>query len=810
MNNKFKFFLFILVILFTVSCVSATENDTSINIEDATIIEGSGDNFTGTFLDDNSNAIVGHHLSINLTRVSSGASKTYDLVSDYNGVFQIPIFLAKGQYTAEVSFPGITVGTTTYNPSVSDKVNINVVEESDERIATVIDIEDFEETVGEGLSLTGVLKELNGNILMGHHVNLKLSRASGVSKTYDVVTDYTGTFSLPINLAVGNYYASVTYDGTSDYQASSSSIVNVVVKEKVINNSNVSYDVDVLSEKLSLNMGNWSYDSSNNIYYQIGLVYCVNPATTAYESLGIYVPGDYMNGVANGDGTYTCTVNTDKVVGNYTASTAPIVIPVNTAGYSAQAAPTSYNSNTVKEYLSAGFVYVYPGCRGRDNGDNYSGGAPWGVTDLKAAVSYLKFNNDTIPGDAGKIFTFGHSGGGAQSSLMGATGDSDLYTPYLESIGAALVDKNGNSISNSVLGVMAWCPITSLDYADEAYEWNIGQYATTNTRANTTWTSALSDDLAIEYVKYINALGLKDPNGNTLTLSESVNGIYTSGSYYDYILSVIEDSLNKFLNDTSFPYTASSSSGPSGGAPSGAPSGDMPSGAPSGEPPSGNFNGTVPGGSSSGTTYNTAEEYIDSLNSNEEWIIYNSTSNTVRITSIASFVNHCKSASKSVGAFDDLSRSQAENNLFGNDASNYLHFDKVMADLLSANSAKYSSYSDYNSQYISDYNNDLTLLDSLNNTIVYRVNMYNPMYYLCDYYDGYNTSNLAKYWRIHSGIEQGDTALTVETNLYLALLQSSSVESVEFETVWNQGHTEAERTGSASTNFINSVNDCLN
>ena len=792
MKFKYKVILILLVLFLTVGYVSAAENDTSINIEDATVIEGSGDNFTGTFLDDNNNPIVGHHLFINLTRSSSGASKTYELVSDYKGEFQIPIFLGKGTYTAQVSFPGITVGTTTYNPSTSDKVNINVVEAIDERIETVIDVNDFEETYGEGLSFTGILKEAEGVVLSGHHVNVNLSRSSGASKKYDVVTDYTGTFSLPINLAVGNYYALVTYDGTSTYQPSSSNTVNIIVKNKETNNTNSSsYNVDILTEKLSINMSNWNYDSSNDIYYQLGLVYCVDPATTTYESLGIYVPGEYMNGVVNSNGKYTCTVNNVNSVGNYTADTAPIVIPVNTAGYSAQAAPTSYNSNTVKVYINEGFIYVYPGCRGRDNGADYSGGAPWGVTDLKAAVTYIKFNNDTLPGDAGKIFTLGHSGGGAQSSLMGATGDSDLYTPYLESIGAALVDKNGNAISDSVLGVMAWCPITSLDYADEAYEWNMGQYATTNTRASTTWTSALSDDLATEYGEYINQLGLKDPNGNTLTLTETTDGIYTAGSYYDYILSVIEDSLNKFLNDTIFPYTPSSSGG--------GPGGDVPSGPPS-------FNALF---ASSSTTYNTAEEYINSLNSDEQWINYNSATNTVKITSIESFVNHCKSATKSVGAFDDLSRSQAENNLFGNDASNYLHFDSVMADLLITNADVYASYSDYNSQYASDYASDLTLLDSLNNSIQYRVNMYNPMYYLCDYYDGYNTSNLAKYWRIHSGITQGDTALTVETNLYLALLQSNSVESVEFETVWNQGHTEAERTGSASTNFINWVNECL-
>ena len=60
------------------------------------------------------------------------------------------------------------------------------------------------------------------------------------------------------------------------------------------------------------------------------------------------------------------------------------------------------------------------------------------------------------------------SGGGAQSALMGSTGDSALYDPYLEQIGAV------SGVSDAVLGSMCWCPITSLDSADEAYEWMMG------------------------------------------------------------------------------------------------------------------------------------------------------------------------------------------------------------------------------------------------------------------------------------------------------------------------------------------------
>jgi hypothetical protein len=39
----------------------------------------------------------------------------------------------------------------------------------------------------------------------------------------------------------------------------------------------------------------------------------------------------------------------------------------------------------------------------------------------------------------------------------------------------------------------------------------------------------------------------------------------------------------------------------------------------------------------------------------------------------------------------------------------------------------------------------------------------------------------------------------------LALQENASVKDVDFATVWNQGHTQAERTGDADSNFINWV-----
>ena len=124
-----------------------------------------------------------------------------------------------------------------------------------------------------------------------------------------------------------------------------------------------------------------------------------------------------------------------------------------------------------------------------------------------------------------------------------------------------------------------------------------------------------------------------------------------------------------------------------------------------------------------------------------------------------------------------------------------------MKDLLNTNTADYSSLTNWDGSYPTEYSNDLSVTDSLGKTIEERAKMYNPMYYLHSYYGaGENPSDVADYFRINTGITQGDTSNVVEMNLYLALLNYGK--NAEFTTVWNQGQTEAERTGSADCNFI--------
>jgi hypothetical protein len=279
--------------------------------------------------------------------------------------------------------------------------------------------------------------------------------------------------------------------------------------------------------------GLWHYDSSNNLYYIVGLYYCSNPAASSYEQMGIYVPASYMNATANSDGTYTCTINSTAKVNGYTASTAPIVIPVNTPGYMAQSAPSG-SSSAVADYTNAGFIYLWAGCRGRD------AGAPAGVTDLKAAIRYYRYlqaEQKAVPGNANAVFSFGHSGGGAQSAVLGASGNSSLYDDYLKAIGAV------EGYKDDIGGAMCWCPITNLDEADGAYEWNMGL-----TRSGLSTADAnISTGLAASFADYINAIGLKDPStGKALTLASTSDGYYQSGSYYEYIMGVINDAVSRY------------------------------------------------------------------------------------------------------------------------------------------------------------------------------------------------------------------------------------------------------------------------
>ena len=485
-------------------------------------------------------------------------------------------------------------------------------------------------------------------------------------------------------------------------------------------------------------MARWKYNADYDFYYQLGVDYCEKPADTTYEQLSVFVPSAYVTAKANGDGTYTCTMNEQAKLNGYTASDAPIVMPVHTEGYAAAEALTEDFLNgyrgfteSLAEYTSQGFVYIYAGCRGINEG------APLGVVDLKAAVRYVRYSDDVLPGNADNIFVFGMSGGGALSSVLGASGNSSLYSPYLTAIGAV------QGVSDAVAGTMAWCPITDLDTANAEYEWMMG---CTRQGRSEEW-NQISKKLAYAYVDYLNSAGFTDRDGKPLTLEKSQTGIYQAGSYYDHIKSVIERSLNNYLSDTTF-------------------------------------------------TTGTAQDYINDLNADKKWITYDKNTNTATITSVENFVKACKNASELPVAFDWPG---SGNTLFGKSEGRGAHFDKILTGVLT----------ELNSEYAAEYTADMDKKDAFGYTVEQRVNMYTPLYYLLKSNEGYGKSDVAKFWRIRTGIEQPTTSLTTEVNLALALEQCDGVDSVDFETVWGQGHEPVEREGDSTENFIRWVHQCI-
>jgi hypothetical protein len=244
----------------------------------------------------------------------------------------------------------------------------------------------------------------------------------------------------------------------------------------------------------TINSQTVTYKSYTNI------VYVSNPVDSTYESLNVYVPVSYGS---TSFSTATTTAN-------------PILFEIGVGGYSESKASGPTKENGLRA-LAAGYVVVSAGCRGKGNNNSslgYYGKAPAAIVDLKAAVRYLRCHASEIPGNVEKIVSSGGSAGGALSSLLGASGNSTLYSSYLTAIGA-------ESVADNIYAVGAWSPITNLDNADGAYEWEY-QYAT-----KYTFNATVSSELRDIFATYQDNLGLTGKDGTALT-SANINSYILS------------------------------------------------------------------------------------------------------------------------------------------------------------------------------------------------------------------------------------------------------------------------------------------
>lgn len=565
-------------------------------------------------------------------------------------------------------------------------------------------------------------------------------------------------------------------------------------------------------KSLAVDMKAWHYDASHGVWWQVGLAYCAKPASTTYEKLAIYVPGAYLKPTdenvdlskAKDTSTYACEVDEEGTVGQFTAATAPIALPINAQDYTAQAAATGYLYDGLEPYLAAGMVYVYAGCRGRANGYEstntgdgfFSGGAPWAVTDLKAAVRYLRYNAKVLPGSTDRIVVFGHAAGGLLASVMGTSGASELFKPYLTKIGAATHDAEGTFFGDEVAAVACWCPEAAAASSDAAYEWELGQFDASGTRAEGTWTRLLSNDLAVTWAGRVNELSLHGDDGTTLTLDETDGGIYTDGPYYEHLVGLVESSAASFLSKATFPHTFAAGVAveafPGSGVSADA---SVVPATPTSAPAQGAS--SVAGaagatGSQAEVTFASRGDYVSALNAEGHWLTYNESKGTVRIAGLTSFVHARRMPTLGVCAFDSTERSSATNQLFGNDDQDSLHFSAEISDLLTQHSDTYAQASDWNASLPGDWAGDLKKTDSLDQPMDVRRNMYDPLYYVGGSSEGFGSAKVATHWRINVGMGQTTAPLTTGVNLALALKSYDGVGDVAFTPVWDKGDTLAE------------------
>ena len=285
----------------------------------------------------------------------------------------------------------------------------------------------------------------------------------------------------------------------------------------------------------------WKYLKEHHCYLWERAAYCRNPEVPAEQCMNIYVPEHFLTG--NGELTEQIDEN------GFNAKTVPVIFENGLAGYH-EAEPFNLEDSRSagKDFLSAGFVYVSCGCRGRSSENidkKRCGKSPLSLVDLKAGIRFLRHFAEVIPGDMEKIVSVGISAGGAMSTLLGATGNSRDYEEELKRAGAFMDE------TDDIFAAQCYCPIIDLDHADLAYEWlfrgethYMGMPFVGFGEGNLTpYEKALSDRMADAYPEYFNSLGLTDPEtGAAVTIGKELEG-----SGYAYLMKKLEQSAAKYL-----------------------------------------------------------------------------------------------------------------------------------------------------------------------------------------------------------------------------------------------------------------------
>ncbi len=470
------------------------------------------------------------------------------------------------------------------------------------------------------------------------------------------------------------------------------------------------------------------------------VVYCTNPVDATEECLSIFVPAAYMQD--NGDGTFSVnpegSVSGVTVTGQeytYTAETAPIYF-INGVDAYRSAQSVSNLGEPIKaqsefhnyDYTNSGFVMVSPSCRGGDSDPANDGTIPAGIIDLKAAVRFIKYNDDVLAGDSDRIISVGGSAGGGMSALLGSSGNSPDYEEDLEAIGAA-------DATDDVYAAMCYCPITDLDHADELYEFL--HYGEKYVAGYEGFGSDLKrsdnpeyfdeDTLAVQTILYDNGIAYVQ----SLGLDRDLGDDGRSGAYYEDYLNAFETSMAGYL----------------------------------------------------AMTFDSAEEvqaYIDETVDPDGtgYVTYDPETGEVTISSIDDLTANYEAIQRAKGTpgFDAVDVSSEENAAFGtiDEDGNSIgsHF-----SVYTAQAFQEAGMDDIYEEYMAEIDDEM--LDR-----VYRIN---PMNYIAD-----ENSDNAPYWRFCSGSADGDLSSVSSWLLTNMLETYGDVTDVEYVITWDKQHGTAD------------------
>lgn len=476
-----------------------------------------------------------------------------------------------------------------------------------------------------------------------------------------------------------------------------------------------------------------------------GVYINANITNLSYQTMLIYAPAEYFNVDENGE---VLSINYENEKNGYTASTAPIIF-LNECGGWRSSSPRSCETS----YIDEGFVYVTCGARSRDAMDEtnsyHTGKAPMQMADLKSGVIELRANDTVIPGDKEKIISIGTSGGGQMSSILGASGNMKEYYQYMYEAGTLGVTKNADGTylsfyKDNIYAAQNYCPIADIENADMAYAWWWVDLVDDGGIYNgeiTDFEKRLQELAAEKYVEYLNSLHLKDENGNALTLT----GI-RSGSYYDAILKNISDALNRFV-----------------------------------------ANGEI----------NVDEAYGDY----SSWLAKDENGN-FNVTDLRGFMigtGLVNQRNKAIPGFDSKDKS-AENNAFGRDDADTVHFSKSMAEIMKDNYEELSKLSGFDKEVVDAYIDDV--IDGENATYISnQTALLNATHILLGI-DGINAVDPVKHYRNRSGTADQHTSFGVGFNILTAARMKGI--DIDYALVWNMGHGSNE--GTSTGTFIDWVN----